>query len=252
MAGAVGCVAEPVDRADGDPPSASSAIVGGRLEEGYPAAGYLMRGADATHLQGPRCGATLVAPKVALTAGHCVANHPPTSAYGVGFGPRGSSPIHRVARAVAHPEYVVDAITKRHRHDVAVLLLEDEPPVAPARVVAPVVGLPARHIGYGRITPGDHGVTTGFTSERKSTAVAITRLGASFFFGHGVDGGLCWGDSGGAVMSEGSDEVIGLLSDFDRVFDCHVGNRMVFTSLVGEAEFINGVTTSAGLGSVVP
>jgi len=228
----------------------SSAIVGGGAESGYAAAGYLVRGSDSAHLAGLRCGAVLVAPQVALTAGHCVAPHPGET-FGVGFGRNNSGPIVVATRAVAHPDYDVDAVSRRFLHDVAVLILERAAPVQPAQIAGPSAGGAGRLVGYGRVTDGDYDVTTGYTGERKSTGIKITRLSTLVFYGQGVGGGLCWGDSGGPVLRDGSNDVLGVLSDFDQVQDCHTGNGMVFTSLVGEAAFINGVTQAAGFGSIV-
>lgn len=39
-------------------------------------------------------------------------------------------------------------------------------------------------------------------------------------------------------MVEGGNALLGVLSDFDDVFDCHAGNAMIFTSTYGERDFL--------------
>ena len=60
-----------------DIPTATTAandwsVVGGSLETRFPAIGYMMTSVNGDALAGPNCGATLVAPNVAITAAHCV------------------------------------------------------------------------------------------------------------------------------------------------------------------------------------
>lgn len=54
----------------------------------------------------------------------------------------------------------------------------------------------------------------------------------------GVDGGLCWGDSGGGLFETAQSSVVGVLSDFDADFDCQIGNDMIFTRLASFQDFI--------------
>lgn len=50
---------------------------------------------------------------------------------------------------------------------------------------------------------------------------------------HGIDGGLCWGDSGGPVLEEGTSRVFGVLSRHaprSGTYSCENGNRMIMTA----------------------
>ncbi len=219
----------------GEDDSNDSRVVGGQAESGYAPVGYLMKGADAASLAGPNCGVTLIAPHVALTAAHCIVLQP-SAKYGIGFGNTDAG-VHIAAKRVfAHPAYNVSAPSERFRHDVAVIILESDSTVVPAVIGTAEVGNTARYVGYGRTTPGGYNVYEGYTGERKSTNERVTNVDALDIWTTGDGGGLCWGDSGGPLMR--GNEILGVLSDFDQVFDCQVGNKMIFTSLVGETPFI--------------
>src|SRR4051794_18496926 len=68
--------------------SSESPLVGGRPESGYPAVGYVVGGVrlggSPVFLGEATCGATMIAPDIAITATHCVATS--RDFYGVGFG----------------------------------------------------------------------------------------------------------------------------------------------------------------------
>jgi hypothetical protein len=55
---------------------------------------------------------------------------------------------------------------------------------------------------------------------------------------HGVDGGLCWGDSGGPLIAGGA--IAGVLHGHRDAVDprCEIGNPVVFTSLDDERDFL--------------
>jgi secreted trypsin-like serine protease len=235
----VGCAGEDASSTTDD-----AEVVGGRAATGVPAVGYLATGPNAISLDGPVCGATLIGRRLAVTAAHCVEDR---QAYGVGFGSVTDAFTAEIPfparRVVAHPRY--DArpnIDNRFHHDVAVVFLKDAPPIAPLEIGAAQTA-EARYIGYGRTTGGGENVQKGFTGERKRATQDVTRLDAFSIFTSGIDGGLCWGDSGGPLLQGG--RIVGVLADFDGDFDCHRGNAMIFTNLDGERSFIDAAMACA-------
>lgn len=223
---------------DEEAKGASSAhVVGGRHENGHEAVGYLAVGSGGRLTPQSSCGATLIAPQVAITAAHCIVltRRDGIDTYGYGLGATGGE-VFRAARVHVHPGYDPDG-AERYRHDVAVLILESTPPVTPVEIAPAPVRAQATYVGYGRTTRGDSTVQTGYTDERKSARLRIDRDDGRNVFTTGLDGGLCWGDSGGPLLV--GDAVVGVLADFDRVFSCEVGNRMIFTSLDAELDFID-------------
>lgn len=217
--------------------STSQAVVGGQAEARYPPVGYLLVGDSRATLHGPNCGATLIAPDVAVTAAHCIAGE---KAFGVAIGP--SALRVNAKTAVPHASYLGNAGgMERYAHDVAVVFLDVPiPSVEPATVGAASTAGAYRYIGYGRTTVGDSTVTAGYTNERKSTAMAVTSVVPLNLFTAGLGGGLCWGDSGGPLMDEdGGTTIYGVLADFSEVFVCKVGNEMIFTSLDAERPFLS-------------
>jgi secreted trypsin-like serine protease len=232
----VSCAAE-----TGDTDSTNERVVGGRTETGYAPVGYMVHGQSPSSMTGPYCGATLIAPSVAVSASHCIITHP-TDRWGVAFGTAGAGPQYVAKKVFMHPLYDPNALERWH-NDIAVLIFPRPISQPAAHVSAAATGDAARYIGYGRTTPGGPDVQTGYTDERKSARQKTTATDALGVYTTGVDGGLCWGDSGGPLFRDGTNDVLGVLADFNEVFDCHVGNEMIFTSLAAQQAFIAAAVT---------
>lgn len=220
-------------------------VVGGVLESRFPAIGYLMTGANGANLVGPNCGATLIADNVAVTAGHCIWGNTIRS-FGVGLGQVGSGPAHPAKAVFMHPDYRRKAPSGRYKHDLALLVLADPVNgVTPMTRSATNAGAEALYVGYGRTSLGDSTVKTGYTNERKSAGQHVNKVDATNVWVNGEGGGLCWGDSGGPLMDPSSEEIFGVLADFDQDFTCKVGNKMIFTSLDAHSDFVDRVVACA-------
>lgn len=216
---AFGCAAPADEEATG---SAASDIIGGTEAPFDRAVAVVATGADAQSLTG-RCTATLIAPRVLLTAGHCVhgRGEPSPKVFAFFFGPdenRADASFTLAARAVAHPDYVAGAETGA---DVAVLLLDE-----PVKGIRPIplnrrplgkslVGDAVRAVGYG----SDDGTTT-TTGVRATVTVRVTKVEPRELTIGRVGRTTCHGDSGGPVLSTDLRPVLlGVTSRGDRA-DC--------------------------------
>jgi hypothetical protein len=221
-------------------------IVGGAIENGYSAAGYLMIATQVRpgDLLGPRysgrlkCTAVLIAPNVVLTAAHCVDDVKSweVTKLRFGTGPVGGRTTG-VARRVFHPGYLGD-----QGHDLAVLILKGNVPgVTPATLgngpAAPSCA--TRAVGYGRTTYGPAGTPPADGPRlRKSVVQCVEARTGTAIQATGSGGGMCYGDSGGPLFREGTNVVIGILHAFSVAgpnVSCINGNHLWWarTDLLG-------------------
>jgi hypothetical protein len=161
------------------------------------------------------CTATLVAPRVVVTAAHCLGSNPPNVFqvfFGASFDDGGV--LIPVVGGRAHPSW--DAAT--HANDIAVLVLESDAPSTitpiPMRTAAlpGLTGSPVRMVGFG-VTDVDAN-TTGV---RRSGIGRVTAVGADDVTMAPDPGMSCSGDSGGPVLADlgGGEELIGVTSHGD-------------------------------------
>ncbi len=240
---ATGCAAQ-IDASSPlpDTRTSSEAIVGGRAETGYAAVGYTMVGPSGGAPTYEWCGATLVRPNVAITAAHCI-SHAPFAApdLWLGLGPVGLGELHHVARVEVHPDYT-DA--PYYYGDAALLVLDaDIAGVAPARLGTAASGCGYVSVGYGRVTGGGDR-SDGYTWERKSAAQCVDSVRTDRLYGHGVDGGICSGDSGGALMAAGTDVLVAVHSGIFG--DCSTSVSMVSTTVGALGPWIATVLGEGG------
>ncbi len=166
------------------------AIVGG-TESTEPYSFMVSLQYDAPRPDGHRCGAVLIAPQWAVTAGHC-ANTPTGAKAGV---PRGWKVRVGSLDTTSGGEVAdIDRFYRRHNtydppgEDIALLHLRDPVRAKPLSIAGttPAVGTPVRILGWGQAsdTCGDFDDPTCFPSRLREAATAILPLKE------------CWDDDG--------------------------------------------------------
>jgi secreted trypsin-like serine protease len=245
---------------------AEEEVVGGVAEAGYLSAGYLVRGPVGGNPTGRVCTAVQVGPNLVLTGAHCFYNwtpNPPTLitnsfSWGFGRGPVANGEIYTATSVTLHGSYNPTG-SSRFLNDLALVTFTRAIGGGTwSEVVAPVLGANCgtatavnRHtyVGYGRDTPGGIDAGANVPGDRRSATQCIATNNTLDLRVAGGNGGLCWGDSGGPLFETGTSRVAGVLSDFDIVFNCQVGNNMIFTRLSAYRNFICGATTYVGNGA---
>ena len=191
-----------IDEAPGRAGAATAtAITAGTPDEDDPAVVALLGES------GVFCTGSLVGARVVLTAAHCLVGVTPQTRVFFGADPAAGGTSLAVLDARAHPEF--DRIS--FDNDIAVLLLDGEPPAAarPLELFAgPLdashVGRPIRLVGFGRQGVGD----TAPLRKRQGTSMIDQVFAADFSYGASPSQ-TCEGDSGGpAFMTEGGRELL--------------------------------------------
>jgi len=169
------------------------------------------------------CSGTLIAPRVVLTAAHCLdpSLGPDPLTFQVAFGPRTSEPdaVRMPVEVARHPDWS----TADFENDIGLLALDSPAPVPPAaanfaEMSDEVIGDDVRLVGYGTTRPG-----LPRTSGIKRVGLTrLTLLGARSFGFANDPAQTCDGDSGGpAFLDRGTGElVVGVASYGDD--DCAV------------------------------
>jgi secreted trypsin-like serine protease len=192
-----GCAADPNDEPE-DTGSTDSDIVGGQLTSSYPAVGAL------TLSDGfPFCTGTVIAPRVVVTAAHCLAE-PGTTASGIRFalGPDANNPqtVLRVKRIQYHPQYDDQQI----KNDIGVVILSSDAPVTPVPVNT---SMPSSWTGKSLTFVG-YGVTNGSTQtgagRKRVVSIPISEIGSTQFAYETRGKNTCNGDSGGPAFATDS------------------------------------------------
>lgn len=167
-----GCAVPADEAADNASESSEDALVGGSRDLRWSAAGYLTRNDGEPGRV--HCGATLIAPRVVVTAAHC-ALRAEASSWSFGVGDPGTGPRVKVLETHVHPSFrpeaqgSFDLVHALRKYDVAYLYLAQAVPnVVPAALPTepPKMGCSIQAIGYHADQPGKPQV-------RKSTPACI-------------------------------------------------------------------------------
>jgi MYXO-CTERM domain-containing protein len=202
-----------VDRAPGVD---RAPITGGTTSAGDPAVVALgFRRVGCADTLDVVCSGTLVAPRIVLTAAHCVTDNGPLARYEVLFGAGVDDPgaVHRYVIDIAvHPAHVPGTASD----DVALLLIDEAPAVEPLPMQwsppeVAMVGEPVRVVGFG------DALDAGAPGVKRTGAATITSWDAREVAIEADPGMSCRGDSGGPVLWDGPDGevIIGVTSRGD-------------------------------------
>ena len=250
---AVGCASTSGgDDAVDAPASSEDHLVGGTRDQRWGASGYLLSGASMDRLDGTKvaCGATLIAPRVVVTAAHCVTDARTTFAFGTGD--VGSGQLVEVVERHPHPDFHPEAqgdfdLTHAlHKFDVAYLVLAHAvDSIAPAELISvkPPVGCNVQAIGWR--TEG-----SGKPVRESAPACVLFRvqLGEDPIFEvHPAEGSaLCHvdGDQGSPVVRREGDKqiLVGIYvgSVTQSLTDCEGGTQFLdgYESMFGYGDFL--------------
>ena len=187
------------------PAIARAAITNGADDDADPGVVALLQGSTLV------CTATLIAPRLLLTAAHCVSGDAMPDAY-FGSVPGDGGPRVAIAAVRRHPAF--DAATLHD--DVAMALLAEAAPAGatpwptPATPIA--AGASLRLVGFGRTAAGD----TSAPRKRAGTTTVATVSADELTFAPSPSQ-TCEGDSGGPAFAtlEGVEAIVGVTSSGD-------------------------------------
>lgn len=225
----------------------TSVIIGGKVETGYIFAGYLLSSIGNNRLN--ICGGVFLNASTFLTAAHCV--HKTNSVViGVGeYSPDTSRHIP-VDKILIHPLWSNSQQNNQSTHDIAVLKIPTTTNIRDFAVIAPAqIGCDYEVVGYGRVSSGNDIQSADVIRERKSAEICIDQISTETMTISGVDGGFCFGDSGGPIFEKNSNRLVGIMSaaELDETGNCLRNNRGIAVTASMYSSFISERATDISL-----
>ena len=209
--------------------SLGQAVVNGAPDLDDPAVVALLHRLPKDHAP-PRmafCSGVLLAPNVALTAAHCVAEEH-DGPFDVFFGSQvaAGGTVIPVEAVLVHPAY--DAAT--HGFDVALLRLAFDSTNAPYRLPSNVAALLAAGASVRAIGFGVDDAQDGFPDSKRSGIMAIAEVDDDTFDTSPGPAMTCTGDSGGPVLATdpgGEERLLGMTVFGDPGCNAHAINQRI-------------------------
>jgi hypothetical protein len=196
----MGCSGPPAAPEDENTAKADEAIVGGSLATQYPEAAYL--NIDLTATGGYACSGALIAPRVVLTAGHCVDTH---KAWEVHVG----AEVRKSASATTYDwnEKGATNVNPLH-HDIGLVFLDQDVKLAAYPTLASVpLANNAKITNVGRI---NNGVMTNAAYAADSLVTSGASIGYAFDYASSAI--IQPGDSGGPDFAAGTHNLVSVNS----------------------------------------
>lgn len=154
---------------------------------------------EVVRIGGRSCTGTIVGKNAAITAAHCGRNN---SRSVLEIYQSDGSLVTVNYRMIHHPSW-----RNQSNWDLAILVLEQEVDVKPARVgidYSFTTGADVDLLGYGCVRPGGGGGNDGILRFGESKVQGFTGTDVITHWRVGNGGALCFGDSGGPMMKDGS------------------------------------------------
>jgi len=221
-----------------DTSSTEQAVTNGTDDPGDPAVVGLLASPEQA-----ACTGTLVAPRVVVTAGHCVNR----GMFDVFFGtaPAMGGETIPVIDSRAHPQFDFSTLT----YDIGVLLLEHDATVAPVPMWPgtfddSIIGRTVRFAGFGQT-----GIAMLEPSTKREGSATIAELNDQKFTFFPMPSQPCVGDSGGPgffMETDGTEYLAGVISSGDPM--CMMFARMMRID-IGKTTFIEPYIARTAPGS---
>jgi hypothetical protein len=233
------CVACSGDLTHGDealPGVTFEPIIGGTPATGYPEAAYL--NIDMSPSGGWACSGTLIAPRVVLTAGHCVDSHSYWEVY-VGNAYRQTSS----AAVYDYNEHGSETVNPAH-HDIGLVFLSDPVNLASYPTLSKVkVADNTSVIDVGRVK---NGVVQSTEYQASTSVSAGDKVG--YPFDYTSKDVIEPGDSGGPVFTAGTHTVIAVNSGAGNGIQVLARTDLVYDWITSQIAAHGGTSVSGGSG----
>ncbi len=245
-----------------DEGGSSSAIVGGKETSESQAVGYL-QSVIATKRFPAHCTGTLVAPRLVLTAAHCVDTETKWMREGskpylhFGLGAVADEQTIEVKEIVQHPSWKGFDEKQKDigRHDVAYLVLAE---AAPSRVSPMTIrerahagGCGLLSLGYG-IADDGYDVDKGIAAKDSGRRQSLPQCASKGLVNGAIEvsspkGATCQGDSGGPLLAADGKEMLGVLSYgvTTRGVGCGPRKRTYYAPVVENEDFLEAAFAAA-------